>query len=116
MNNTCADCEFKWVCKAWMLIAKERGEQDVKWDEQNHSDEWWLTILMEEVGELSKEILEVKFDKKRSVNLINELIQVNAVALAWLECKIRNDIYLCKFFKGGDQGEFNRTSDKVPEK
>jgi NTP pyrophosphatase (non-canonical NTP hydrolase) len=59
-------------------IMEERKRQDDKWGEQNHPDLYWLGILMEEAGELAKDIIEGKNPKK-------ELVQVAAVALAWLE-------------------------------
>jgi NTP pyrophosphatase (non-canonical NTP hydrolase) len=64
-----------------LLIDSERIAQDQKWREQNHNDLRWLAILMEEVGELSKEILE----GKSSLKAANELVQVAAVTIAWLE-------------------------------
>ena len=39
-------------------VKHERGFQENKWGPQNHSREKWMTILMEEVGEAAKEILE----------------------------------------------------------
>jgi len=49
---------------------------------QRHlSDQEWLTILVEEVGEAAKGILDKKPD-----GLKVEVTQVAAVALAWLEC------------------------------
>jgi len=65
---------------ALYAIADERDRQDTKWGEQNHSDERWLAILTEEVGEASRDILE---DKPDSLEV--ELQQVAAVAVAWLE-------------------------------
>ncbi len=96
-KNNCDNCELQIHCKARMLIAKERASQDDKWGIQEHTDEWWLTILMEEVGELSREILEIKFGDGDHEKLVNELIQVAAVAKAWLECKKRDGIGICKF-------------------
>lgn len=61
------------------MVNQERLRQDEKWEEQNHYPLYWLAILMEEVGELSKEIIE-----DRS-NLECELIQVAAVTKAMWE-------------------------------
>jgi len=63
-------------------ILSERREQDEKWGEQNHDDLYWFAILTEEIGELAKEIIE----GKSVPHLREELIQVAAVSLAWLEC------------------------------
>ena len=40
------------------LIQIEREAQDEKWGEQRHSDEKWLAILLEELGEAAKAVLE----------------------------------------------------------
>lgn len=61
-------------------IKKERARQDRQWGEQNHFPQKWLTILMEEVGEVASAILERDYDGYR-----NELVQVAAVAIAALE-------------------------------
>jgi NTP pyrophosphatase (non-canonical NTP hydrolase) len=42
-------------------IREERRRQDAKWGEQNHSPIEWCAILTEEVGEVSKEALELHF-------------------------------------------------------
>jgi hypothetical protein len=64
------------------LIAAERELQDDKWGEQNHPDLYWLGVLMEEAGEAAKAIIESGSDAA----LWGELIQIAAVAVAWLEC------------------------------
>lgn len=78
------------------IIDAERDRQNDKWGFQDHPSEWWLAILMEEVGELSKEMLEKQFGPqghsfKPGVRLIQELIQVAAVSRAWLESLLVND-------------------------
>ncbi len=66
---------------AWITCIKaERARQDAKWGEQDHDDLYWLGILMEEVGELAKSIIEN--DPK---NGAKELIQSAAVCVAWME-------------------------------
>lgn len=69
-------------------ILEERARQDEKWGERDHGDLRWLGILMEEVGELSRCIIEGKITP-RSKQKKHELVQVAAVALAWLECNER---------------------------
>lgn len=61
------------------LIQIERNAQDAKWGPQHHSDEKWLTILMEEVGEAAKAVLE-----KDEEALFKEIVQVAAVLQAWV--------------------------------
>ena len=71
-------------------ITNERESQDRKWGEQNHNDYVWNAILTEEVGEVSKAILESR-DSGIGLDAINvdelekELVQVAAVCVAWLE-------------------------------
>jgi hypothetical protein len=70
-------------------ILRERLRQDEKWGPlprpygalllESHPDFVWLGILMEEVGELSKAIIENKNDDRTK-----ELTQVAAVGMAWL--------------------------------
>ena len=67
------------------LILKERQKQDEKWGEQTHDVYKWLAILGEEVGEANKAALE----DSRS-DLISELIQIGAVAVAMIESFKRN--------------------------
>ena len=69
-------------------ILRERRDQDDKWGEQNHPPLHWLAILTEEVGELAKEVNEHYWREQRDTltKLRAELVQVAAVAVAWLEC------------------------------
>lgn len=82
---------------AGFSIGLERQRQDEKWGVQNHEPEWWLTILMEEVGELAQAILETHFDKNPEhltkggiMNIRKEAVQCAAVAMALIECIDRN--------------------------
>jgi NTP pyrophosphatase (non-canonical NTP hydrolase) len=62
-------------------ISLERDRQTLKWgDQSHHPDTKWMTILVEEVGEAAQEVL----DGSRNA-LIEELIQVAAVTVQWLE-------------------------------
>lgn len=71
-----------WVLSdIYNLISDERCRQDQKWSNTRELDpKLWMTVMMEEVGEVARAVLE---DDK--VNLEEELIQVAAVAVAWLE-------------------------------
>ena len=69
-------------------VAQERDKQDRKWGVQEHSDLYWLGILVEEVGEVAKELIE----KNRTGYVRSELTQVAAVAVAWMECRRRRAI------------------------
>lgn len=75
----------KVVIKA---IIAERIRQDIKWGaDRIHLDKDWRLILGEESGELSKAILENEFDYPGAdpYDIEKELVEVAAVALAWLE-------------------------------
>jgi NTP pyrophosphatase (non-canonical NTP hydrolase) len=70
-------------------IRDERARQDAKWGEQNHRPPIWVTILTEEVGELSQAALADMFGgeghSSHHVGMREEAIQVAAVAVAFVE-------------------------------
>jgi NTP pyrophosphatase (non-canonical NTP hydrolase) len=66
------------------LVKAERTKQDAKWGQQNHEARSWMLIAMEEIGEISKAVLEEDFQ-----NYIVELVQTTAVLTAWLENELR---------------------------
>jgi len=73
------------------LVNEERERQDTKWGEQNHLPYFWLVILMEEIGELSKAILENDEQFRHpDRDIENELIQSAAVLKAMYESGVRN--------------------------
>lgn len=72
--------------KVMIDLQSERDRQVEKWGVQNHDDGKWLLILMEEIGEASKDILENK-DKE---TVRKELVQCAAVLVAWIENIDRN--------------------------
>lgn len=65
-------------------ILQERQRQDEKWGQQNHTDEKWTLILLEEVGEVAASLIDKDFE-----NFEEEIIQVSAVAVAWAECRMK---------------------------
>ena len=67
-------------------IVHERYLQTQKWGEQNHIPSVWTDILVEEVGEVSRAILETVFGNGNWDDYRKELIQVAAVAVAMVEC------------------------------
>ena len=66
--------------KAFMLVEHARGEQKELWGYQALNWEEWLTILVEEVGEVARAIQE--HDPKA---FLLELSQVAAVAIQIME-------------------------------
>ena len=73
------------------LINAERDRQDIKWGKQNSlHNSALLAILMEEVGEVAKEMLDRRVDAVSALHGVShvirdELVQVAAVAVVWLE-------------------------------
>ena len=64
--------------RALSLLLRERKAQDAKWGHVTHSRFEWLPIFMEEVGEMCQDINQGK-------DYLEELIQVAAVAMSWIE-------------------------------
>ena len=113
--------------KAIEEIVKERIKQNEKWGEQNHLPFEWMPILMEEVGEASKEAVDLFFNKPfriknpvdgETIHVIpsdeliedtrmkafrKEMIQVAAVAIQAIQCIDRN--VFDKREKSGNNGE-----------
>ena len=52
----CLDVNDKQQCDAVLSVLEARDKQDAKWGQQNHGNLYWIGILMEEVGELAKEV------------------------------------------------------------
>lgn len=67
-------------------VAVERERQDMRWGTQDHDDPRWLAILTEELGEVAREVVEeLAIPRSRGYQIREELVQVAAVAVAWLE-------------------------------
>ncbi len=87
---------MKTIQEAIRLVVAERKAQDKKWGREFHGrpDERWLAILAEEFGELAQAFLQEKPNK----DIEEELVQVAAVAVSWLEFRtprsgqIANDV------------------------
>ena len=70
-------------------VLAERERQDDKWGDQTHnSDEHWMVILTEEIGEVAREVYE-----KRSAGMFEEVIQCAAVCFAWAEAYLNRKPY-----------------------
>ena len=68
-------------------ISDERIRQINKWGPQYHDDPTWMLILSEEVGEVAKSIIDrIHSGNADIVETRKEIVQVAAVAVAWLEC------------------------------
>lgn len=66
-------------------VNDERNRQEDKWGEQDHDPFIYLTILMEEVGELAQAALHQRFGGPAAVKFREEAIHTAAVAVALLE-------------------------------
>jgi NTP pyrophosphatase (non-canonical NTP hydrolase) len=84
-----------------LKIRLERKRQDEKWGEQNHPDNIWYLILAEEMGELAKALLPEASGKDGNAH--KELIEVAAVAVAWLEAIDRRSASI-ELGKAHDEG------------
>jgi len=78
-----------------IAINNELARQVTMWGVQSHSLGYWLAILTEEVGEVAREVCHYNYERKSKLGLEDnetlfklkqELVQVAAVAAAWIEC------------------------------
>lgn len=76
--------------KAMDLILRERARQDAKWGEQNLDPFTYLAVLTEECGELAQAALHTRFGGEKADGLMTEAVHTAAVALAIVECLLRN--------------------------
>jgi len=73
--------------KVLEAVLAERERQDSMWgDQTSNSDEHWMVILTEEVGEVAREVYE-----KRSAGMFEEVVQCAAVAFAWAEAYLNRN-------------------------
>lgn len=68
-------------------VSDECNRQDKKWGQQYHYNHVWLSILLEEIGEIALAINEQNFDE-----LEEEIIQAAAVLVQWSTDKRREDL------------------------
>lgn len=73
------------LSRAYTSVGNERVRQDMKWGVQDHDDFTWLAVLTEEVGESAQCALHDNFGGHHSGELRAEVVQVAAVAIAWIE-------------------------------
>lgn len=68
-------------------IVEERHRQDERYGDLNHglSVADWIALLAEEFGEASKDAVDFRFRQQSLVLLVDELIQVAAVAVQFIE-------------------------------
>lgn len=87
VHRSSADTRKKADALAAIIIERRRQDQmwGDQWSEGLISPEMKLAILMEEVGEVAREILDAPKDKPESEKLRTELVQVAAIAVAFLE-------------------------------
>lgn len=73
--------------KKFEPVYKEQKRQIKKWGLQNHYPHKFLSILVEEVGEVAEAILKTEDEGQTKTwsDVIKELIQVQAVAQSMIE-------------------------------
>ncbi len=73
--------------KALVRVHAERDRQDVKWGyPQNNTPFEWVSILMEEVGELAEAVNDAMLGGDKNLKqAVKEAVHVSAVALAIVE-------------------------------
>ncbi len=71
---------------AMQSVLAERRRQNEKWGEQNHHDFVWLAVATEELGEVAQAMLHDQFGGDHAGTVRDELVQLAAVALQWIEC------------------------------
>jgi NTP pyrophosphatase (non-canonical NTP hydrolase) len=92
-----------WTNVFTLYLEDERKRQKEKWGEQEHGGHAWVSILLEEVGEVAKAINE---DNMREALI--ELEQVAAVACAmWEQIMDVDRIDLRPQFGKFKQGDIN---------
>ena len=75
------------------LVRAERDRPERKWGSRRQDGVHWLPILMEEVGEAARAILNL-----REGDVLLELVHVAAVACAWGEQLLGSDVILLEGF------------------
>lgn len=84
----------------FQAICEERARQDAKWGPQDHNNAVWCAVLTEEVGEACQEVLKERgwlqanerfAAQPHAERLRVELVQIAAVAVAWLEALDRKE-------------------------
>jgi len=80
-------------------VHAEQARQEKLWGEQNHGEHVWYPILVEEVGEVGKDLNELAFgctseegEQATLDHMKEELIHVAAVAMTWLEAIERKEL------------------------
>jgi len=95
INNLlyCSDCfAMEPMGKIFSLIRHERKRQDDKFGKDRaFTNKKWLSILVEEVGEIAKEINDTSEGSLPNKKLETEILQVAAVAVCWLEAILRRE-------------------------
>jgi len=100
MRDSIEEAQFETIKNILIEVLKECSSQEEYWGIQNHHPEKWMNILMEEVGEASKAVLEsfpFQGDQKESNKRYwiseyrDELIQVAAVAISAIDSLDRNE-------------------------
>lgn len=74
-----------------VLVANELQRQRDKWGIQDRHPQMWMNILMEEVGEASKAMMEAHFRGGNPDDYVEEMVQVAAVAMVAIDNYFRGN-------------------------
>ena len=67
------------------LVRVRREEQKSSFDDSAYTYEYWLAVLMEEVGEVAQSVVDKPCGLEDNAELKRRLVQVAAVAVAMIE-------------------------------
>lgn len=81
--------------RALVEVLRERAAQDERWGVSDHDPDLWLTILLKQIGHYSGATLDLPGDASAATLdqralLRNRAVQIAAVALAMVECAVRD--------------------------
>lgn len=98
MKPEAVTVNFRLKLPPLLEVMLERNRQRDKWGNQNHvTPHQWLAIIAEELGEVAKEVAEVRVNETGlSSNYRTELVQLAACAVAALEAYDAGTITPCR--------------------
>ena len=92
-NKEFTDLNLSNLDNLLFFIKKENEKQIKKWGVQTHDTIVWNTILNEEVGELTKEMLEIYIDDSGEANRHYKSAFHEAIQVATLSLKIAEMLF-----------------------
>lgn len=78
---------MKYEEEVFKMVSHELKRQEQKWGEQNHKPLLWLGIIMEELGEVAKAMIE---DGTPYEYILHELTHTAACCVNAIDCIMRS--------------------------